>query len=149
MNPILHFYLDGPDNKNRYLKDILNWDDSKLEYTHDYIQWLFPLNERSHFNLEAPTLDNETILIWRESSALKEKLLESVKVYLKFLQNNPTIWITYSNHNHLRITRMLKCMKLLGLNKEAKKVYKRLIHIHYKTNVINSDTIKFWKDSVD
>ena len=43
-------------DRGRYLHDILKWPDKRLESTHDYIQWLFPLPEVSGFNPEAPTL---------------------------------------------------------------------------------------------
>ena len=38
------------------LDTILSWDDGRLEAVHDYIQWLFPLDEPSRFNPSAPLL---------------------------------------------------------------------------------------------
>jgi hypothetical protein len=44
---LLAFYRGlAPDNRGRYLREILLWDDVDLEYVHDYIQWLFPTFER-------------------------------------------------------------------------------------------------------
>jgi hypothetical protein len=55
---LLRFYAGtGPDDRGRFLREIHQWPDDELEHTHDYIQWLFPLAERSGFNPEAPTLD--------------------------------------------------------------------------------------------
>jgi hypothetical protein len=37
----------GPDGNGRTLEEILQWDAEKLERSHDYIQTLFPLPEKS------------------------------------------------------------------------------------------------------
>jgi Opioid growth factor receptor (OGFr) conserved region len=43
-NKLVSFYAGlAPDNQGRFLKEIQNWSDERLERTHDYIQWLFPL----------------------------------------------------------------------------------------------------------
>jgi hypothetical protein len=48
---ILTFYQgQSPDSSGRMIETIWSWDYQKLEYTHDYIQWLFPLKEKSRFN---------------------------------------------------------------------------------------------------
>ena len=47
---LVNFYLgDAPDNQGRMIDEILSWKDEQLEDVHDYIQWLFPLKERSAF----------------------------------------------------------------------------------------------------
>ena len=49
--PILRFYgSGGTDHAGRTLEEILAWDDRHLEEVHDYIQWLFPLEEPSRAN---------------------------------------------------------------------------------------------------
>ena len=51
----MRFYRgDGTDSEGRRLEDILRWDDQTLEYVHDFIQWLFPLDEPSAVNPNAP-----------------------------------------------------------------------------------------------
>ena len=40
--------------KRGFLEDVLQWDDEKLERTHDYIQWMFPTDQESAFNASAP-----------------------------------------------------------------------------------------------
>ena len=37
-----------PDFKNRFLNDIWDFSDEDIEHTHDFIQLLFPLNEKSN-----------------------------------------------------------------------------------------------------
>jgi hypothetical protein len=57
-DPILGFYSGvEPDHRGRYLHEIQKWPDDQLESVHDYIQWLFPLPERSGFNVSAPVLN--------------------------------------------------------------------------------------------
>ena len=56
-SPVVAFYRgEMPDSQGRRLADIQAWDDERLEIVHDYIQWLFPLPERSAFNPKAPLL---------------------------------------------------------------------------------------------
>ncbi len=59
---IVPFYLGTQrDSEGRTIAEIWAWDFEKLEYIHDYIQWLFPLPERSAFNPDAPIVDDEVI----------------------------------------------------------------------------------------
>ncbi len=59
---IIHFLLlKEPDAKGRMLSDLWNKRDLFLEFSHDYIQWMFPLNERSKHHTKAPVLDDEDI----------------------------------------------------------------------------------------
>src|ERR1700724_2057723 len=55
---IIGFYSGTePDHRGRYVHEIQAWPDDQLEAIHDYIQWLFPLPERSGFNVAAPVLN--------------------------------------------------------------------------------------------
>ena len=47
MNFVNFLTNNEPDFKNRFLKDIWNFSDEAIEHTHDFIQLLFPLNEKS------------------------------------------------------------------------------------------------------
>ena len=49
---IIGFYSGTlPDHRGCCLHEIQKWADGQLETAHDYIQWLFPLPERSGFNV--------------------------------------------------------------------------------------------------
>lgn len=51
---LVSFYAGAsPDDSGRYLRDTHIWPDDRLERTHDYIQWLFPLREQSGFKVSA------------------------------------------------------------------------------------------------
>jgi len=136
---IIAFYSGTePDNRGRYLHDIQQWADDKLEAIHDYIQWLFPLPEASGFNLAAPILNRESIQEFRARPDLQDKLRASFLRLISFygleehkgeqitvnraptFAAKATVWLSPGNHNHLRITRILRCLSLLGLEAEAK-----------------------------
>ena len=54
------FRNESPDDSGRMLDEILAWPDGQSEYTHNFIQWLFPTREPSPVNPEAPTVDAAT-----------------------------------------------------------------------------------------
>jgi hypothetical protein len=134
---ILSFYSGQPSGDSaRSLEDIWKFNDDELEGYHTYIQWLFPLLEPSAFNFAAPVLDADVIFEFRKSHVLQQRLLISYKVMLKFYgfeidesDNDIKVikstgyadkkknWISYRNHNFLRITRILTSLRLLGLER--------------------------------
>jgi hypothetical protein len=82
---LLGFYAGTrPDDRGRFLREIHRWPDYKLEQTHDYIQWLFPLAERSGFNPEAPILDVKTIREFRSRLELLRNVQTSFRRMLAF-----------------------------------------------------------------
>ncbi|WP_167836920.1 opioid growth factor receptor-related protein [Leptospira ryugenii] len=167
---IIEFYsLRIPDNRNRLLIDIWKQNNHWLEVTHDYIQWLFPLKEKSQFNENAPILKNEDIAEFSNNEFLKENLKKSFLVLLRFyglrlreenrlflteydesFQIRKNVWLTPGNHNHLRITRILKSLSLLALNDYAKSFFLCLEDI-YKADKqkISKITFSFWKEAIE
>src|ERR1700730_17438308 len=148
-----------------------NWSDDDLERTHDYIQWLFPLAESSGFNRDAPLLDDKTIGQFRENSGLRRRLETSLVRMLAFygleihatapltVRQAPNFaersenWLTPSNHNHLRITRILKSLKLLGLGEQAKALFDCLADICREESGkvvpgIAEESFAFWQAAV-
>lgn len=84
-DPIVNFYLGrSRDDRNRRLEDIWTWDNHRLEATHDYIQWFFPLRKRSQFNPKAPILTSLTIDAFRNNEELRKRLRISFNTMLKF-----------------------------------------------------------------
>lgn len=168
---ILAFYSGaGPDSRGRLLREIQNWSDDKLERTHDYIQWLFPLDEPSGFNVEAPVLDANTIHEFGSRIELRRNFRVSFLRMLSFygmelLHSHPPKvvraasfaersrnWITPSNHNHLRITRILKSLKLLGLEAESAAFFESLVEIHREEGAkadpgISEESFGFWESA--
>ena len=83
MNRLLAFYYGShPDDRGRMLAEILRQDDTWLEISHDYIQWLFPLSEMSRVNRDAPLVDAATAQAFRNDELLRGHLLAA---YLRML----------------------------------------------------------------
>ena len=107
-------FLEGltTDGRGRQITEILDQDNWFWENTHDFIQWLFPLNEVSRAVGNSPVLTDEEILLIRESESARGGLLASVDRYKVFLLKT-TAWRAAHDHNHLRITRVIKSLRLL------------------------------------
>lgn len=164
---ILDFYQGTPNNRGVTLEDICtNWDYDRLEQDHNYIQWLFPLLEKSNYNLTAPTTNIDTMAAFRKNSDLQKKMLRSFEMMLDFygfsLKPDGTIiksehysersknWLTPGNHNFLRLTRILSSLKIHGLGEYADKFFSVLKNIYWWdwNNTIGENTFNHWQQSL-
>ncbi|XP_067092719.1 opioid growth factor receptor-like protein 1 [Osmerus mordax] len=130
----LRFYLNKiplvPDGI--YIEEILNtWrgDYEKLEHNHTYIQWLFPLREQG-LNFYAQELTQEEMKEFQNTREAKRRFLQAYTLMLDFygiklLDKSGNVarasnWkerfqhLNESQHNYLRITRILKSLGELG-----------------------------------
>jgi Opioid growth factor receptor (OGFr) conserved region len=170
--PIIGFYSGTqPDHRGRFLGEIQGSPDAQLESVHDYIQWLFPLPERSRFNVAAPVLTDESIHEFRTRPELQENLRASFLRMMNFygfearLEEPITVtrgpnfaaktagWLSPGDHNHLRITRILRCLTVLGLEAEAKAFFDCLSEIYEDEQnkplpAISDETMLYWKEAV-
>ena len=166
---IIGFYSGThPDHCGRYLREIQQWPDEQLESVHDYIQWLFPLTERSGFNVSAPVLNPESIQEFRTRPDLRGNLRASFLRMMNFygletraseqvtLVRMPNFatkaakWLSPGSHNHLRITRILRCLTVLGLEPEAKSFFGCLAEIYEDEQdkplpAISEETMAYWR----
>jgi len=159
---LIAFYRqEGTDDRGRRIDEIWSFSLEELEAVHDYIQWLFPLAERSAFNPGAPLLDDETIAPFREDATLRGNLERSLRVMLDFyglaiagqeILRVPTFtersrnWLTPYNHNFLRLTRILKSLSLLGLDDRATQLMACLEGIdRHRPGVIGAETMRYWR----
>ncbi|KAH6644619.1 opioid growth factor receptor conserved region-domain-containing protein [Boeremia exigua] len=215
---IVRFYdpdVRAKDTRGRTQEQILAWDDSHLEHSHNYIQVLFPLPEGSPFNWSAPVIDLETMRAFRTRSELRQQLGRSFERMLTFYgftastsaepENEkaediesqkqtsaepakegtqdtetsttatPTVeavppqstiqasppgylvvrgdnwrrasrnWCVRFDHNHLRITRILRCLRVLGLQKESDAFFAALKRVYEDPAVsIGARSLDFW-----
>jgi hypothetical protein len=163
-NPLVGFYRGGAlDDRGRTLVEILAWDDERLEDVHDFIQWLFPLPERSGANPQAPVLDRETIETFHATPAMQKLLRRAFERMLRFyglrwngnsveraenFRERTQSWLWPGNHNHLRLTRILRSTLLLGLESESKALFQALNGIYREfPERISSRTHAFWSDA--
>ena len=166
--PLVDFYRgERPDSAGRWLREIRSWGPDRLEHTHDYIQWLFPARSRSQFNASAPTLDEEQIRDFRADERLQAELILSFHQMLAFygfapgerdgavtVERSPDwaersrAWLSPGNHNFLRITRILTCLRVLGLRDHAQAFRTALEDLYRESpEVIGSRTVEFWRSA--
>ena len=107
-------FLEGvePNINKLYIQDIWDLSDEEIENTHDFIQWLFPTDKPSRYNLAAPVLSEQDILNIQNSEKAKKNLKYSANWFLNFLDRH-SYWIHKDDHNQLRIKRIKKCLRLL------------------------------------
>ena len=138
---------EEPDFKGRFLNDIWKFTDEEIEYNHDFIQLIFPLNKPSNAvfnNLYLKSIEEIDML--KHDYLVQKNIIESQNWFLNFLKNN-NHWKSYSDHNQLRITRVIECLRLLISDKEADNFYSEILDIVGQCPKINATTLKFWKDA--
>ncbi|KAI9648150.1 hypothetical protein NHQ30_002782 [Ciborinia camelliae] len=169
---IAFFRNKQPDYAGRFISQIMKWNHQKLEDTHDYIQWLFPLPEASMV-YDAPLIDADVFASFHHSpelqSILKTSFIKMLDFYgFKFAddldENNlPVIikapnfdersgnWLVIKDHNHLRISRILRSLRVLNLEFEAAAFYKAISEIIYSKNgqMVSSQSAEFWRRAAE
>lgn len=148
----LNFYRGaGADAEGRTLHQILAWDDEMLESVHDYIQWLFPLPERSMFNANAPILTDADIAAARADAAVQSNLRAALQRMRQFYgltpetADRPKSWAQASDHNHLRLTRILRSLTHLGLSAEARELFDEISQFDAR---IPERTRQYWRSAI-
>ncbi len=137
----------GTDHQGRFITDIWKFDDREIEHNHDFIQWLFPLTEPSMSVFGVPVLDQSDIDTICSSDVARTNIAKSSEWYLGFLMRNEH-WIKSYDHNHLRITRTIKSLRLLVGDYEANKFRKNLFFtLGDKINKIKITAIEFWNNA--
>ncbi|EMC99265.1 hypothetical protein BAUCODRAFT_573567 [Baudoinia panamericana UAMH 10762] len=111
------------------LSKVVGWSDEKLEYVHNFIQWLFPLPESSAFSSSAETLTKADYDAFHSRPELQARLRDGLRRMCGFygldlldLPNEEGMlvvkgkafdrkakytWLCRNNHNHNRISRAL------------------------------------------
>ena len=119
VRPILAFLEgEGTDARGRTLFDVLGFDDAALELNHDFIQWLFPLPEPSGAVPDAPVLtgaDRQAI----HDSTLAQCAMAAATDRMEAFYRATHGWLQPHDHNHLRITRIIRSLRLLRGEEEA------------------------------
>jgi len=109
---------EGVDGRGRTLFDVLAFDDAAVERTHDFIQWLFPLDERSAAVPDAPVLDPAGVEAIRASD-LAQCALAGGTDRMRCFYRRTRHWLRPHDHNHLRITRIIRSLRLLSGDAQA------------------------------
>ena len=110
----IHQFLRGEitNPKGLFVEHFWAFSDDDLENTHDFIQWVFPLDEPSSAVPSSPVLTESEVQEIRKDSEVTIMLVKAASLYCDFLRRSRH-WICEYNHNHLRITRVIKSLRLL------------------------------------
>ena len=143
-------YLDflsngGVDFKGRTLEMIWSFTDEQIESIHDFVQIIFPLDKPSESTFHGYYLSSQEIINKiKDNQTAKENILKSSKWYFSFLKRNIWLWNRKYDHNQLRITRVIECLRLLVSEQEADKFYENVLKIIEDDNRINEISLNFW-----
>lgn len=118
------------DYKGRLYSDILHCTDREMELCHDQVQWIFPLHEASGHALTYPIINRDIVTECKDNEEVLENISNAVKRMTNFYafdskdRNKQKVWCKGFNHNLLRITRIIRSSRLLGLDEEANEFYR-------------------------
>lgn len=147
-SPIVDF-LDGkgPHGGGLLIDELWAQDDEYLEHRHDFIQWLFPLQEPSRAVVGAPVLTAQDVASMRASEAAQRGLDLSSRRMMRFFQATDA-WLSRHDHNHLRITRIIRSLRLLTGDQAADAFRDGLIaDLSLRRGRVNPTSLEFWREA--
>ena len=138
-----HFLTaDGRDGAGRTFEAVLAMDDAQLEARHDFVQWLFPLTEPSAAVPGSPYLDAATLQRLRGSSTARARLQAAADRMLGFYSAT-SAWRARFDHNHLRITRIIRSLRLIA-GDEAAEAFRAAILALAADAPIDATARRYW-----
>lgn len=119
----------------------------------------------------APVIDAETFLYFRQHPDLRQNVSRAWERMLAFYglklawenerpgetgpkptiteakncERNYDYWMRRIDHNHLRITRIIRSLRVLGLDVEARAYFEALTHVYKKYGRIGAQSYGFWQ----
>jgi hypothetical protein len=156
---------EGVDHLGRSRDSILAWSNEELESTHDFIQWLFPIETISQFHQMAPTPTVEEFKELRKDAMVYIGLLRGLVRMLQFYglewgdqvvvkshewKERSEEWAWRTGHNDLRITRILHSLTLFGFDTEAHAFLNTLnaIMAERPQNEKRIESFEYWRNAV-
>jgi hypothetical protein len=103
--------LEGTNTAGLRFSDVMYLRTADFELEHDFIQWIFPLPEPSKVIPTSPVLTQEDYTLLQNEYYPLGRLVQAKHRYLRFLEEYDR-WMAEHDHNHLRITRAIKCLSL-------------------------------------
>ena len=137
----------GIDAAGRTVQAILAFDTGELERRHDYIQWLFPLAEASAAVPGSPVLSAEDVAAIRVSGRAQANLAAAAERMGAFYDQTDH-WMRAQDHNHLRITRIVKSLRLLAGDRPAERFRSRILaRVEASRAPVNAQTRGYWAEA--
>lgn len=129
-----------PDPNDRYYKDYLNQTHLQLEMRYNYIQYMFPTDIPSQY-VDVPTISADDAYILGKNKTVRENLRLATEVMIEFFTNKKH-W-RKNDHNFKRISRILRCLRLFGLDDEADHFFYKLVMPAIKS-ITDEETKAYW-----
>jgi hypothetical protein len=146
--PVVDFLNgSGRDAAGRTLEAVLAFDDATLERHHDFIQWLFPLPEPSRAVPRSPVLTEEDRVAISGSAAALANLAAAAGRMSAFYEATDH-WLGSHDHNHLRISRIIRSLRLLVGDTAADHFRAaRLADVSGRGGKVNPVSLEHWRRS--
>lgn len=134
----------GRDGAGRTFEAVIALDDAAMEANHDFIQWLFPLTEPSRAVPGSPVLSPDDLAALRASPAAQANLQRAVSRMGRFYADTGA-WLGPHDHNHLRISRIIRSLRLLQGDAAANAFRQRILEAQAaRGGRINAQSLAFW-----
>ncbi|MCR5144770.1 MAG: DUF87 domain-containing protein [Lachnospiraceae bacterium] len=127
------------DSRYYNYKDYLNQTHLQLEKRHNYIQYMFPTDIPSK-RIGAPTINADGAYILGKNKTVRENLRLATEVMIEFFTSKKN-W-RKNDHNFKRISRILRCLRLFGLDDEADRFYETILSV--TKSVADDKTKTYW-----
>ncbi len=151
MTQLTDFLLsDGKIPNGNTFRQIMNQQTAVFEKTHDQIQWLFPLPEPSHAQPNAPILTQVEFHELKAGYFHLDRLVSAKRYMLEFLSQYRG-WMNTANHNHFRITRVIKCASLFRgpvYADDFRIMVWKILRDNGRHQIINNTTVAHWLNAV-
>jgi hypothetical protein len=144
-------FLEGKtkDYRGRTFQDMLDLTDIEIERCHDQIQWMFPLHEKSKRAHTYPIV-TKSLVEKMNPTIITNLMLAKVRME-KFYglgeyedEQKQSRWCKDRDHNLLRITRIIRCLRLFGMEDEATDFYDKVSKVADRRG-ISPITLFYWE----
>ena len=106
---------------------------------------MFPLPEASKMQPKSPVAEQGDFDAIGTDPVLKMRMMAALGRYIAFLDRT-TQWRQPRDHNHLRITRVIRCLGFCGLNDAAFEFCEYAKHEVGK--LVGKETVWYWEEAL-
>ena len=146
MSRIIEFYRGTATGAGRTIDQALELDDIAWEAAHDIVQWVYPLPEPSRAQPQSPVLTDEDLAVFRTDPEVRETVKRAYRRWLSFMEGTDH-WRRERDHNHLRITRIIRFLSLVGMHEEASDVFR--IAAEGAEGIVPNTTLWYWQEAMN
>jgi hypothetical protein len=165
---IRYYRKHGADARGRTIDEVRSYSPREFDATHDFIQWLFPLPERSSAVPGSPVLTDTDVATFLGDPMLRRELVESLRCLTSFLgltlieddgftvvRPGPEFaarsgaWLAPENHNFRRISRAMRSLVVLGCRDYAEALFVCLDGLHHHhADAITDEVFGYWQRAI-